>query len=220
MKIVGITGSVAMGKSSTVKMLRYLGYPVFDADATVAGLYRDDQGFLQEIKTLFPESAGLGSQVDKALLAQRVFSDPSARKLLESLIHPRVSRLAERFALRHQRLRTNIIFWDVPLLFQSELQYYCAEIWVVAAPEALQRRRALQRTGWSQERFEAIRDVQVAPNRQKTMADRIIPTGLGKAHTLRCVKRSIALYRSRRSSLRPQAPRGRRIRAGRTVALL
>ena len=192
MKIIGITGSVAMGKSSTVKMLRYLGYPVFDADAEVAKLYAQDTDFIEEVMIYFPEAVDLAGRLDKVLLAQRVFSDNSARKTLEGLIHPRVWHASEQFTRKHQRLRTRFVFWDVPLLFQSRMQHSCDEIWVVSASEFLQRRRALRRKGWDEQRFEAIRAIQLPPFVQERMADRLIATGLGKAHTLRCLKQYIS----------------------------
>ena len=180
-----------MGKSSTVHMLRYLGYPVFDADATVADFYRRDQKFIKEIETLFPETLDSERRINKGFLAQKIFADHSARKILEALVHPRVAHAAERFTMQHQILRAKMVFWDVPLLFQSEMQFSCDEIWLVSAPETLQRRRALQRKGWDRARFEAIRKLQIAPETQQKMADRVLATGIGKAHTLRCLKRCI-----------------------------
>lgn len=181
-----------MGKSCTVNMLRYLGYPVFDADAIVAKLYAQDKSFVEEVMINFPDAAISGGGIDRSILAQKVFSDDMLRKCLEGLIHPRVWSASEQFTLKYRRLRTRLVFWDVPLLFQSRMQHSCEEIWVVSASEALQRRRALRRKGWDMQRLEAVRAIQVAPAIQERMADRLIVTSLGKAHTLRCLKRYIA----------------------------
>ena len=191
MKIIGITGSVAMGKSSAVKMLCYLRYPVFDADATVAQLYQFDQALIQEIVATFPEVL-VDNEINKGFLAQKVFSDVQVRKRLERIIHPKVHQAAKLFTAQCQRLRSRVVFWDIPLLLQSDLQYQCDEIWVVSAPAFLQSRRVLRRKGWDQERFDKVRRLQVSQMIQEKMADRIIPTGIGKAQTMRCLKKYIS----------------------------
>ena len=196
MKTIGITGSVAMGKSTVVKMLRYLRHPVFDADAAVADLYLRDKELNDAIAFQFPDTLDVHGKVCKQLLAKRVFANDAERQALEAIIHPRVFCMAKKFHHQQRCLRRKIIFWDVPLLFQSPLQCFCDEIWVVTCSDALQHRRALRRPHWDVQRFETIRSLQVPARTQRLYADRLIMTGVErgtvfrelKGH-LRCVSR-------------------------------
>lgn len=192
MYTVGITGSVAMGKSTVVRMVRFLGHPVFDADAAVARLYREDVRLCAQIAKVFPEAADFYGVINKAVLTRRVFQDVSVRNILEEIIHPGVRRAAKSFVNRHRRLRRKMVFWDVPLMFQSGMDQFCTEVWVVSCSETLQHRRVLRRAGWDEERWKSVCRIQLSSQVQERLADRVIPTGLGRAITFRHLKRGIA----------------------------
>ena len=186
MRIVGLTGGVAMGKSTVTNMLRQQGYKVFDADACVRALYDGDQPFLRQLKNFFPD-VYQDDILDKALLAQRVFSDASARQNLEQLIHPMVFHQLYRFIQQQRCARRTVIFCDVPLLFSHSWDALCDGVIVVYCRARTQQQRLKQR-GWSIEKCQQVVALQMPITEQCRRADWLLNNQGSKAKTYRNLK--------------------------------
>lgn len=195
MIILGLTGSIGMGKSSAAVMLRRMGVPVHDADASVHAMLAGDRAVHGEIEARFPGVVGAGG-VDRAKLGAAVFGDPAARRDLEAILHPRVRAAADAFIRRHRRLRTPVLVLDIPLLFETGGEDRVDAVIVVSAPAALQRRRVLARPGMDEERFENILASQVPDREKRRRADFVVETGLGKSYTFRRLKRIVMSIRN------------------------
>lgn len=194
MKILGLTGSVGMGKSTAAAMLKGMGVPVYDADAAVHRMMRRGGAAVAEVAAAFP-GVERGGAIDRAALGQRVFGDEAAMKRLEAIIHPRVREDERAFLAAMRRRKTKLVVMDVPLLFESgREQRYDATV-VVTAPAFLQRARVLARPGMTPARFTAITARQMPDSEKRRRADFIVPSGLGRAVTwrrLRAVVRALA----------------------------
>ena len=198
MFVLGLTGSIGMGKSTAAEMLRRLGVPVHDADAAVHRLLAADPTVRAEIATLFP-SAMDGDKVDRQALGAAVFSDSAARSALEAILHPRVRAAAKRFLRKQALARAPLVVLDIPLLYETGGEVDVDAVIVVTAPEFLQARRALSRPGMSVERFRGILASQVSDGEKRRRADYVVETGLGKAYTYRRLQQLVgALSRHRR----------------------
>jgi dephospho-CoA kinase len=190
MKILGLTGSIAMGKSTTSKMLKRMSIPVYDADQCVHDLFQKDGAATVKIKKLFP-SAVIGGTVNKEILSGLVFGKPSKLKALESIVHPLVKARRQEFLSLHRRLKTKRVILDIPLLFETNSEREFDYILVASAPWFIQRRRALSRPGMNVEKLNAILHRQTPDYKKRQMATVVIPTGLGKAYTFRRLRRWI-----------------------------
>lgn len=192
MVILGLTGSIAMGKSATAQMFRRLGVPVHDSDAEVHKLMARGGAAVTAVETAFPGVAQNGA-VDRAALGARVFGKPDELKKLERILHPMVARSREKF-LRRQMLRgTRVVVYDIPLMFEVGADELCDAVVVVSAPRFLQRQRVLRRPGMSEERLASILARQMPDTEKRRRADFVVPTGLGRAETLRHIKQIVAL---------------------------
>lgn len=189
MIILGLTGSVAMGKSTAAAMLQYLKIPVHDADQTVSRLLSKDRDLLQELWVHFPEAWHKKKKtIDKAALASIIFKDPERKTLLESLIHPRVQTSEQTFIKKNQRIGCSVITLDIPLLFETGAEKRCDYVAVVSAPFEIQRSRALKRPDMTEEKFYQILATQMNNQEKCARADFVIPTGLGHAASLQKIK--------------------------------
>ncbi|SFG22728.1 dephospho-CoA kinase [Novosphingobium sp. CF614] len=173
-KVLGLTGSIGMGKSTVAGMFRELGVPVFDADAAVHALQGPGGALLAAIESEFPGTTGpLG--VDRQKLGAAVFGDPGKLARLERIVHPAVG------AMRGDFLRENagapLIVFDVPLLYEKGGQAGLDAVAVVSAPAAQQRQRVLARPGMTSEKFEQILALQVPDAEKRARADFVIDTG-------------------------------------------
>lgn len=194
MTILGLTGSVGMGKSTACKMLKRLGLPIHDSDAAVHRLLGLNGGAVEEIEAAFPGVVVDGT-VDRGKLGARVFGDPPALRQLEGIVHPKVRRTTLQFLQCHARRRTPLVVLDIPLLFETGGETLCDAIAVVTAPRFVQTSRVMLRPGMTLERLEKIRAQQM-PDREKCRrADFIIRTGLGKADSLRQLRSMLARLR-------------------------
>jgi dephospho-CoA kinase len=153
MIVVGLTGSIAMGKSTLAQMLRELGAPVFDADAAVRELYRGETG--TKVEAEFPGVLVDGA-VDRERLARYVVNDSAAMKRLEAIVHPAVAERRTRFLEEARRAGARAAILDVPLLFETGGDRRVDVVLVVSAPPDLQRARALERPGADLEKFEGL----------------------------------------------------------------
>lgn len=192
MVILGLTGSIAMGKSATAAMFRRLGVPVHDSDAEVHKLMARGGAAVGAVEAAFPGVVKNGA-VDRAGLGARVFGKPLELQKLERILHPLVARRREKF-LRRQMLRgTRVVVYDIPLLYEVGADDLCDAVAVVSAPKFLQRQRVLRRPGMTADRLNAILARQMPDEDKRRRADFVVPTGLGKAEALRHIKQIVAL---------------------------
>lgn len=176
MIILGLTGSIGMGKSTTAAMFAAQGVPVNDADAVVHDLYRGKAVPL--VGAAFPDAI-VDGVVDRNRLSAAVLGDPAALKRLESIVHPLVREEEVAFLARHRAAGTPLVALDIPLLFEVGAEGRVDKIAVVTAPAEQQRARVLARPGMSEEKFEAILAKQVPDAEKRARADFVIDTGHG-----------------------------------------
>ena len=187
--LLGLTGSIGMGKSTVAQMFRDEGVPVFDADAEVHRLQGPEGGLVAEIEAHFPGSTGPGG-VNRTALAEAVLGEPEKLQRLEALVHPAVARERERFLAAHAD--RPLVVLDIPLLFEKGGWDRVDRIAVVSAPEDVQRARVLARPGMTAERFERILALQLPDAEKRARADFVIPTGGTIEETRDSVRRIVA----------------------------
>src|SRR5262249_21167475 len=153
MLVLGLTGSLGMGKSTTTKFFAEQGVPVHDADAAVHRLYEGEAAPL--IEMAFPGTTA-GGKVDRDKLAQKVLNDAAAIEKLETIVHPLVRSAEERFLAEEERKGAAVAVLDIPLLFETGGEKRCDAIVVVSAPAAVQRARVFARPGMTEQKFAAI----------------------------------------------------------------
>lgn len=189
MMIIGLTGSIGMGKSTVAGMFRKLGLPVFDADAAVRQAQGPGGRALAAIEAAFPGTTHAGG-LHREKLGAAVFADRAALRRLETILHPLVAEAQSRF-LGANRLKEAIVL-DVPLLFEKGGWRRCDLTVVVSAPARVQRARVLARPGMTPGKFAGILKTQM-PDREKcALADVVIPTGRGRRVTWLGVKALVA----------------------------
>ncbi len=197
MIILGLTGSIGMGKSTAARMMRRLGLPVHDADRVVHRLLGRGGGAVGAVGAVFGPDILTGGRVDRQKLGARVFTDGAALKRLEGILHPLVRAAEHQFLAQAARRRVRAVALDIPLLFETGGERRVDATLVVTAPPFVQRSRVLARPGMSGEKFSAILKRQV-PDREKCRrADFVVRTGLGKGPALRDLKRIITAVRGR-----------------------
>ena len=192
--ILGLTGSIGMGKSTVAGMLRALGVPVFDADAAVHRLQAAGSPLLPRIEAEFPGTTG-PEGVLRQELGARVFGDPAALARLEAIMHPAVAELRQAF-LRDQADQPLIVF-DIPLLYEKGGGQALDAVAVVSAPADMQRARVLARPGMTEEKFERILGLQVPDAEKRARADHVIDTGQTLADTEAQVRALVSALRDR-----------------------
>jgi dephospho-CoA kinase len=197
MIVLGLTGSIGMGKSTALAALRRAGLPVHDADAAVHRLMEKGGEAVAAVEAVFP-GAVRGGAVDRRELGRRVFGDAAALARLEAILHPLVRREEQRFLARCRRARAAMAVLDIPLLFETGAERACAATAVLSAPRFIQRARALARPGMTPARFAAIEARQMPDGEKRRRADRIVPTGLGRRESARALLRLVAGLRARR----------------------
>ena len=176
MIVLGLTGSIGMGKSTTAKMFAEAGVPVHDSDETVHRLYAGKAAPL--VEAAFPGTAVSGV-VDRTELARRVLGDAAALKRLEAIIHPLVRADADAFLARHRAAGAPLAVLDIPLLFETGGRGRVDKVVVVTASPEVQRERVLARPGMSEEKLASILAKQVPDADKRRQADFIIDTGQG-----------------------------------------
>ena len=189
MRIIGLTGSIATGKSSVSDMFRYLRIPVHDADRSVHNFLGPHGLAVSDIIAAFGDVGNLDNGIDRQKLGDIIFSDPEAKNRLELIVHPLIWQDRQKF-LKHMRLQNRkIVVVDIPLLFETGSDMVCDNIICVWAPYFLQRQRALHRTGMTEYKLDAILNNQLPQHTKMQLADFCLPTGLGKAYTYKLLKR-------------------------------
>jgi dephospho-CoA kinase len=176
MIVLGLTGSVGMGKSATAKMFAEEGVPVFDADAAVHALYEGEATPL--IEAAFPGTVS-GGRVDRERLSRAVVGNSEAFAKLEAIIHPLVRKAREDFLAAAKAKGSKVAVLDIPLLFETGGERQVDKIVVVSAPEPVQKERVLARTGMTEAKFSAIVAKQMPDSEKRSRADFVIDTSRG-----------------------------------------
>lgn len=192
--ILGLTGSIGMGKSAVAAMFRREGVPVFDADACVHELQGPGGRLVAAIEARFPGTTGPAG-VDRRKLGLQVLGNKAELKALESIVHPAVARERRLFLQRHRSRRMVVL--DIPLLFEKRGWKSVGAIAVVSAPLWKQRARVLARPGMTPAKFRSIRALQTPDHVKRARADVIIPTGGTKSATHRAVRRIVSCFTRR-----------------------
>jgi dephospho-CoA kinase len=172
--IIGLTGSIGMGKSAVALMFADEGVPVFDADAAVHDLQKANGALVPAIESAFPGTTGPDG-VDRKALGAAVFGDRDRLALLESIIHPAVGDRRKAFLESHEG--ADMILFDIPLLFEKGGQAGVDTVVVVSAPAAVQRERVLARPNMTPDKFEHILALQMDDADKRARADHVIDTG-------------------------------------------
>lgn len=190
--VLGVTGSIGMGKSTLARQAKWLGAEVSNADEVVHRLLAQDKAVQQRIAALFPE-AMIDGQVNRPALGMAVFGDDSRLKQLEAILHPAV-RSEHLWRIRRAiSARQPLLVLDIPLLYETGAEQICDAVVVVTAPAFLQRQRVLKRPGMTDVRLQSILARQLPDAEKRRRADFIIHTGLGKASSLRQLRRIMKL---------------------------
>lgn len=195
---IGVTGSIATGKSTVLKAFSDLGVPVFSADQAVAELYSGDA--VAPVEALFPGVASNGT-IDKALLSQRLAADPTGFQRLEAVVHPLVRARIARFMTEAAARGEALAVVEVPLLFESGHDYGFDAIAVTWVDQAIQRERALARPGMSGEKLDTILARQLPQADKKARATYLFDTGMPVAKTVDMVAALVASIRAKRPKI-------------------
>lgn len=173
---LGLTGSIAMGKTTTAKIFAEFGVPVWDADATVHRLYGKGGAAVAPLASLVPDALR-DSAIDRKVLSEQIQKDTGLLSAIETIVHPLTQSDREVFLIQNQNAA--VVLFDIPLLFETGADAMCDQIVVVTAPADVQRARALSRPGMTEARFEAILARQTPDAEKRTRADHVIDTSQG-----------------------------------------
>jgi len=201
MIVVGLTGSIGMGKSNAASALRRLGVPVHDADGAVHKLLGPGGRAVGRVAAIFPKALK-GNRIDRKVLGDLVFGDTPALRRLEAVIHPLVRQSARAFLAAASRRRAPVAVLDIPLLYESGGEKTVDAVIVVSAPKQLQRQRVLARPGMTEEKFRAILARQVPDIVKRRRADYVVMSGGHRGETFRQLKRIVSRLRTRSAGYR------------------
>ncbi len=197
MIVVGLTGSIGMGKSVVAAMFADHGVPVFDADAVVHALQGPGGRLVRAIESAFPGSTN-DSGVDRARLGAQVFGDAAKLATLEAIVHPAVAE--DRAAFLHAHRDAPMVVFDIPLLLEKGRSPQIDAVVVVSAPPDMQRARVLARLGMTSEKFDQILGLQMPDAEKRKLADHVIDTGGSMTATRDRVREVIACLTQREGS--------------------
>ena len=198
MKVIGLTGSIGMGKSTTAAMFRQAGLPVYDADAEVHAAYDIGGSAVEPVGAAFPGVVKAG-RVDREALRNAVLGNPEALKRLNGIVHPLLGASRVRFFDAAKAAGTDLVVLDIPLLFETGGERNVEAVIVVTAPADVQRARVLAREGMTPERLDAILAQQVPDAEKRARADYVVDTGKGLDHARAQVAEIIADLRAAKS---------------------
>ncbi len=205
MILLGLTGSIGMGKSTTAGLFAAEGVPVYDSDAAVHGLYAKGGAAVGRVEALFPGVVEDGA-INRTLLSARVVGDPEALKRLEAAVHPLVSERRAAFLAQAKAEGARVVVLDIPLLFETGGDGQVDKVVVVSAPEAVQRARVLARPGMTPEKLDAILARQTPDADKRAKADFVIDTGSGIEAARDQVRAVLAAVAGPGNQARPSAP--------------
>ena len=197
--LVGLTGSIGMGKTETAKMFARLGVPVYDSDAAVHRLYEQGGAAVPRIAEAFPDCVH-DDRVDRAKLGARVTGDAEAFRALEKIVHPLVALEQQKFLEEARAKGAEIVLLDIPLLFETGGHGRMDAVVVVSAPADVQRARVLARPGMTVDKLDHILARQTPDAEKRAKAHFVIETGKGLPHAFEQVKEVVAALHKRRAS--------------------
>lgn len=192
--ILGLTGSIGMGKSTAARMFECEGVPVFDADAEVHRLQGPGGALVAAIEARFPGTTGPHG-VDRQKLGAHVLGNTHELAALEAIVHPAVAKAQHRFLMRHRA--RDVVILDIPLLFEKGGWRRVGAIAVVSAPVWMQTKRVMRRPGMTRAKLKAIRHLQVPDRVKRARADFVIETGRPKSYTRRQIRAIASCFRAR-----------------------
>ncbi|MGA7711775.1 MAG: dephospho-CoA kinase [Rhizomicrobium sp.] len=195
--LVGLTGSIGMGKSETAKMFARLSIPVYDADAAVHALYEPGGAAVAAIAEAFP-GAVKNNRVDRDALARQIGGNPAEFAKLESIVHPLVGIAQREFIEAAQAKGAKLVVLDIPLLYETGADARMDAVVVVSARQDLQRERVLSREGMTEEKLDHILARQMSDAEKRAKAHYIVETDKGRVQAFEQVQKIVAeLYRRR-----------------------
>jgi len=200
MLIVGLTGSIGMGKSETAKMFARHGVPVCDSDATVHALYDKGGAAVEPVGAAFPGVVAEG-RIDRERLSREVVGKPGAMRKLEAIVHPLVAAAQRSFLERADVAGAKMVVLDIPLLFETGGEARVDAVVVVSAPEDIQWQRVLKRPGMTAEKFDAILKKQIPDAQKRARADFVVDTSQGLAHAEVQVVAIVAALKTRQAKI-------------------
>ena len=200
MYLIGLTGSIGMGKTQTAALFEEEGVPRYDADAAVHGLYEAGGAAVGQIGEMFPEAVRDGA-VDRAALGRIVLTDGAKLAALEKMVHPLAGATQVEFLNAQMAAGATHVLLDVPLLFETGGHEFVDCVVVVSAPPDIQRARVLERPGMTEEKFADILAKQVPDSDKRAAADFIVDSSVSVADAHRQVKEILAAVRDRRGTV-------------------
>lgn len=195
--LIGLTGSIGMGKSETAKMFAKLGIPVNDSDANVHAIYEPGGAAVLEIEKTFPGTVK-DRRVDRAALSAALAADPSGFKKLEAIVHPLVAKTQRDFLEKAERNGADLVVLDVPLLFETGGHARMDAVVVVSAPSHIQRDRVLARADMTAEKFDQILSRQMPDEEKRAKAHFVVETDKGLDHAFAQVKAIVEALKAKR----------------------
>lgn len=202
MILIGLTGSIGMGKSTTAGLFAKEGVPVFDADAAVAALYDAGGEGVEPVGAAFPGVVKDG-RVDRVALSAHLKAHPDDFAVLEALVHPLVAARRSAFLEKARAEGAWCVLFDIPLLFETGMEAGVDTVVVVSAPEPVQRARVLARPGMAPEKLDMILARQTPDAEKRKQADFVIDTSKGVDHAHEEVRAILEALRERRHTARP-----------------
>jgi dephospho-CoA kinase len=213
--VLGLTGSIGMGKSTAAAVLRRLGVPLYDADAEIHEMLAAGGSAAAAVETAFPGVRGETGAIDRRALGRCVFGKPEELRRLERILHPMVRAVERRWVAGQRARGAKLVVLDIPLLFETDRIDRIDGVIVVSAPLRLQRERVMRRPGMSAARFSAILDSQLPDREKRRRADFVVSTALSRAAAARQIA---AIVRRVRQGEWRRSKRLRRLR-GRTACV-
>ena len=190
MLVVGLTGSIASGKSVVAAMLGRLNFQVHDSDRAAHQLMAPGGSAVEDIMSLFGAEVGnMDSGINRLRLGNIVFADPAKRELLQQILHPLIHERKQQFIQHNKRHRRKAVFLDVPLLFETGGDFFCDRVITEWCPTFIQTARVLRRNGMTEEKFSSIKKAQWSQLDKCHLSDLALPSSLGQAETFRRLKR-------------------------------
>lgn len=194
MIVIGLTGSIGMGKSAAARMLKFMGVPVHDSDHAVHQALKKSGPAFGAVSALFPEAVKNG-EIDRGRLGKIVFADKAALKKLEEILHP-VARESQFDFMRAMKSKgQKIVVLEIPLLFETCADRRVDYVVTVSSPPEIQRQRVMGRTGMTEEKFKSILDSQMPDAQKRARSDYVVDTGAGFARTFRQLAKIIGKIR-------------------------
>lgn len=192
--IIGLTGSIGMGKSTAAKILRQMGLPIYSADKVVHKLLKKNGAGVKPVSKLFPAALKNGA-INRKILGREVFGAPAKLRRLEKILHPLVRKEEKKFLAKHRRVLAVVL--EIPLMFETGAEKRCDLVLVVTAPQKIQQARVLARPNMNKDKLKAILKQQMPDAEKRRRADVIIHTGKGIIDTKRQLKEWWAHARNR-----------------------